>query len=389
MKVVGGALLVAGTTIGAAMLALPATVGVAGFFPSLMLFALCWSFMMYSAFLLVEVNHTIGGTANLITMARKTLGRTGEIAAWIFSLALLYALIAAYLSGGGAIIAGEFHLPKLISPLLLAALFGFLLFFGIRPVDYMNRFLMLGLGATFLFLIFTVLPHGEGAQLLRITPGYTLAAVPVVITSFGYHIIIPSLASYLDHDLRKVRFALIFGSLLTLVVYLAWTAAILGVVPAGDLIRALASGQPAVTLADSLERLLGNVWIGQLTMVCSLFAILTSILGVSIALTDCLADGLGIEKSRVGRLLLTSLTFVPPLLFAWLYPRGFIIALSYGGVFVSVLLGILPALMVWGERYWKKSATEYHTWGGRPALVVAILFFVGVICMQFFGVGSE
>lgn len=385
MRTLGGALLIAGTTIGAAMLALPVTVGIAGLFPALFLFVVCWGFMMYTAFLFVEVNHTVGGSANLITMARQTLGRWGEAVAWVFSLALLYALLSAYVSGGGAIFQEETGLSSVWGPVVMVGVFGFLLFFGIRLVDYINRFLMIGLALSFLLLVGYTLPKCDLSLLLRTTPGYSLVAIPVVITSFGYHVIIPSLAAYLDHDLKKVRFALILGSLAPLVVYVVWLVAILGVVPIGSLREALISGQPAVVLANLLETLLKNRWIGQLTTLSSLFAILTSILGVSVSLSDNLADGLRIEKSPSGRLLLSLLTFLPPLLFAWFYPRGFVLALSYGGVFVSVLLGILPALMVWGERYWKRSNTEYHTVGGRCALVITILFFVGVILVQFIG----
>lgn len=366
------------------MLALPATVGIAGLLPSLLLFLLCWSFMMYTAFLILEVNQTIGGTANLITMARRTLGRWGEVVAWILSLSLLYALTAAYLSGSGAIIEQESGLSTTWGPIPVVLLFGCLVFFGIRPVDYLNRILMVGLALSFLMMVGAVVPHVEPKLLLRSSPGYALFALPIVITSFGYHIIIPSLASYLDHDLRKIRIAMVSGSLLPLAVYLLWLVAILGVVPLGGLVEAFNSGQPAVALSESLEQLLNAPWIGRATTFCSLFAILTSVLGVSIALSDCLADGLGIEKSRPGRLLLSLMTFIPPLFFTWFYPRGFIIALSYGGLFVSLLLGIFPALMVWSERYWRLSKTDYQTVGGRGALMVTILFFLGVVGVQLF-----
>jgi tyrosine-specific transport protein len=43
---VGGTLLVAGTSIGVGMLALPVATAAGGFLPSLMIYFLCWFFML-------------------------------------------------------------------------------------------------------------------------------------------------------------------------------------------------------------------------------------------------------------------------------------------------------------------------------------------------------
>ena len=48
-RYLGGILLVAGTTIGAGMLALPVSTAFMGFYPSLLIFAICWFFMLISA----------------------------------------------------------------------------------------------------------------------------------------------------------------------------------------------------------------------------------------------------------------------------------------------------------------------------------------------------
>ena len=55
-KTLGAILLVSGTTIGAAMLALPVVTGLAGFIPTALLFILFWAFMLFTAFLILEVN---------------------------------------------------------------------------------------------------------------------------------------------------------------------------------------------------------------------------------------------------------------------------------------------------------------------------------------------
>lgn len=99
----GGVLLVSGTTIGAAMLALPVATGFAGFIPSVVLFVACWLYFTYTALLMLEVNLWFGDNVNLITMANRTIGRWGEFLSWLIFLLLLYALTTAYVAGSGSI----------------------------------------------------------------------------------------------------------------------------------------------------------------------------------------------------------------------------------------------------------------------------------------------
>ena len=56
-------------------------------------------------------------------------------------------------------------------------------------------------------------------------------------------------------------------------------------------------------------------------------------------------------------------------------------ALGYGGVFVAILHGILPALMAWRGRP-HHSTSLYQVVGGRLALVLVILFSVAVVYAQ-------
>ncbi len=103
LHLLGGILLVAGTTIGAAMLALPIVTGFAGFWPSVFLCVVFWLYMTFTALLMLEVNLWMGEHTNLVTMAKKTLGRGGKICTWIIYLFLLYSLTTAYIAGGGPI----------------------------------------------------------------------------------------------------------------------------------------------------------------------------------------------------------------------------------------------------------------------------------------------
>ena len=101
MKVLGCVLLILGTSIGAGMLALPVAMSQANLWVTLLTLLICWATMTFGALSILEVNLALPPGSNLITMAGRTLGRSGQVVMWFFYLFLLYSLLAAYLSGVG------------------------------------------------------------------------------------------------------------------------------------------------------------------------------------------------------------------------------------------------------------------------------------------------
>jgi tyrosine-specific transport protein len=389
LRLLGGILLIAGTTIGGGMLALPVSTGIAGFWPSVILFVVVWGFMAYTAFLFLETNITMEGRVNLISMARRTLGPVGEVTAWVCYLLLLYSLTAAYISGSGALLVEavsylfSVSLSNWWGPLPFVVIFGTIVYLGIRSVDYLNRLFMLGLLLTFVILVIVIAPQVQAAWIARSFPQYTIVPLTLVLTSFGFHIIIPSLVNYLERDLKAIRTCLFIGTAAPLVFYIVWQFIIVGAVPLGGLIETLETGQPGSALTQMLQRLTHNPVVGAAAGLFAFFAIVTSFLGVSLSLSDFLRDGLRIEGSRVGRTVVVILTFVPPLIFAWAYPKGFIIALTYAGLLVAILLGMLPIAMVFFDRYVRRRRHEYRVKGGPVWLVIAFAFFVLAVVVEF------
>lgn len=384
-RTIGGILLVSGTTIGAGMLALPVLTGNAGFLWSSALFVVYWLISVFTALLMLEVNLWFPGEVNLISMARRTLGMWGEVTAWVVYLLLLYSLTAAYLAGSGPLLEDalksifNYSMPGWMEPLPVLIIFGSFVYHGTRCVDYLNRFLILGVVFAYIGLLAIASPHINMELLSHRQPGLLWIAIPVIVTSFGFHIIIPSLKTYLKDDVRSLKKVILVGSAIPLIVYISWEVVILGIVPVGGstgLEQALVNGDNATR---PLTALLENPYISVFARLFAFFAIITSFLGVSLSLSDFLADGLKIKKTQMGRILVICLTFIPPLLFVWVYPRGFIMALQYAGAFVAILLGILPILMAWrGRRDYSKDAV-YQAIGGPVLFSAVIVFFVGVI----------
>lgn len=377
-RYIGGILLVAGTTIGAGMLAVPVVTSFAGFFPSAVLLILFWAYMCYTALLTLEVNLWMPNkNANMITMAEQTLGKWGRLASWLMYLFLLYALTTAYLAGCGPIIVDfiesftNVQLPKELGTLPLLLIFVYFIYKGTRSVDYLNRFLMVGLAISYLLMVSLALPHIETGNLRRFDAEALLIGASVVATSFGFHIIIPSLSTYLERDVKRLRNVIVIGSLIPLIIYLVWEMLTLGIIPLELLAKGFKNGDnSAQILADYLEHSL----LAPTARFFAFFAIVTSFLGVSLSLADFLADGFKIEKTGSGNALICMLTFGPPIIFALSNPRAFLVALDYAGTFgVVLLLGLMPALMVlFGKKFFSKEAS-YKAPGGKYLLISAIV----------------
>lgn len=392
-KTFGGILLVAGTSIGAGMLALPITTGVGGFYSAIGLFVLCFAYMLLTLFLLLEANlYEPSMEANIISMARRRLGPIGQIASWVSFLLLYYAVAAAYMSGGGSLVGELIHsgnhlniTKTQMSIVGFGAAGGLLVFFGAWLIDYVNRFLMLGLIITYLILVFFVTPHVQFANLNVGESKYLFAAVPIIALSFTSHVIVPSLRMYMKNNVSQLKKSLLYGSLVPLVFYVVWEFLILGVLPGtGEYsLTAIASRPyPVAGITQALHSYLGLSWVAGAVGSFSFFALVTSFLAVVLSLIDFLSDGLQIKKDVWGRIVLSLSALLPPLAFAIYFPRGFVLALDYAGVFVAILYGILPPLMIWKARYRENLVGEFRVGGGKPVLVLCMLGGILVILFQ-------
>lgn len=383
-KLLGCILLIVGTSIGAGMLALPIATAQLGFLGSLILLFACWFVMTAGALLILEVNLWLPQNSNLISMAKATIGPIGQIISWVTFLLLLYSLLCAYIAGGSdlfhnLLIASGVDIPSWIAALVFVAIFGFIVYLGIRVVDYVNRGLMfVKLGAYFLlvillapFISFDKLSQGDFKMITSAT------AIMVTITSFGYAAIVPSLRIYFAGDVKKLKLAIFIGSLIPLLCYIMWDAVIMGLIPIDgeqSLFAIMHANNSTSALVNTLDSIVAK---GALVFFVKLFTsicVVTSFLGVALCLVDFLADGLQMEKQGGANIFLHLLTFIPPIAIVLLFPNVFIKALAYAGVYCVVLLILLPAWMAWQGRYRRHIAHGYQVFGGKALLLGLILF---------------
>jgi len=386
-SLIGGMLLVAGSCIGAGMLALPILTGLAGFFPSLSMLLIAWAFMTFTALLLVETSGWFYGQVNLLSMVRESLGLPGRIAAWLSYLFLFYSLLVAYVAASGSIFSSileslfAIHLPGWAASVFFTGIFGWIIYLGTRPVDLVNRVLMGGLILAYLGMIGLGIIRMEPTLLLEWFPSHLLVSLPILVVSFGFHNLIPSLTAYMKGDLARVRLTILGGSSIILVVYILWSLMVLGIVPYEGILSSYNEGEEATV---ALSAVLGSSSITYFAHGFAFFAIVTSFLAQGLTLVHFLADGFKISLSLKNTRWLILAALLPPLVLALTYPHIFFKALGFaGGVCAMLLFGVLPILMSWIGRYQKKITSNYHVAGGKLSLGVAFVFALLVIICEF------
>lgn len=375
-----GALLVAGTSIGGGMLALPVLTSVTGFIPSLCIYLLCWLFMVSTGLLFLEITQWMHREANIVSMAQRTLGRPGKIAAWILYLFLFYSLNIAYIveSGKTVVELTNGQLADWMGPIVFLILFAPCIVISTALAGRINLLLMAGLILSYVCFVALGVHFINPHLLLSANWLQAPKALPIAFTSFAYQGIIPTLASYLQYDISKGRKAILIGSFIPLIAYIIWQTLIMGIVPIEGTNGLEEALQKDLNAIQAMKYFINNTYTYAIGQSFAFFALVTSFLGVTLGLRDFLADGLNIQQTIYGKMCLISLIFIPPLLIAIIYPHIFLTMLEYaGGIGCALLLGLLPIIMVWRGRYHFHLKEAQQLPGGKCALAILAAF---VIC---------
>ena len=401
-KTLGTTLLVSGTMIGAGMLAMPLTSAGIGFTFTVVLLISLWILLTYSALLFVEVYQTTESDSGIGTLSALYFGNAGRVVSTTVMFVFLYALLAAYISGGGEILMKATQRTGLLgqegviantSPEMTLKIFIgiFTVFFGsfviisTKVVDGFNRLLFFVMLVALVVVMFVMFPKAS-VQNLRAMPldnALIISAGPIFFTSYGFHGSIPSLVKYMEGDVRGLRIAIVAGSAITLVGYILWQLSTHGVLSQSEFTQILKEKPTLYGLIEACRRITGSEIIASAVQLFSALALVTSFLGVALGLFDCTEDMLrkGLHINA-GRLLLGAITFLPPVLFAYFYP-DFIAALSYAGQMFAFFAVVLPVGLVWKARR-RYPNLPYRVAGGDIALIIALVIGIVVACIPFF-----
>lgn len=387
-KLLGSILIIAGSSIGAGMLAMPISSAGVGFIGSSLLLFLLWFVTCYTALLMVKVYEFNSCTDGFDTLTRKYTNLFVNRIAGLSLMFLIYSLTAAYMTGGGTILKTNIDLVfnldinRKFAIILFSILFSTIVIIGTKSVDLITRGLFTAKVIFLIVLVILMIPLIQGINLLSmpLKQGLIIAAIPPIFTSFGFHGSIPTIVNYLGGNKKLLNRAFILGSLLPLAIYLIWQIVVLGSLDQTTFMSILRQREPLDGLIMSIRQVAKSTYIETLFSLFSAAALGTSFLGVSVGLYDYYKDLLKNKSSKVIPSLSGALTFLPPLGFALFYPEGFMKALGFAAIAGVILALVVPVIIfVRAMQFHQKKVTLFNKIAIYTTLSVSFIIIIGQI----------
>ena len=342
--------LVAGTCIGAGMIALPMTLAKLGIISSILLMFFIWLFNYYSSLVSVELNLHSERGLSLESLGKKYSGKKIEFFCNILVKLLCYSLLAAYIYGGSSIIKNLFYLnlePIYIQTILTLSLI-LLLQVNNNIISKINGYLFICF-LIFLFFLIFLLFFNVNYKNLPLYNDYEFKDIAsiifVVFTSFGYQVVFHTLRDYCGNDVKMLKNAFFYESIIPLFLYISWTFVVLSVIYNNDInfYNLIIDGNiDAGILVDKLSKILSFNNLNFIIWLISILAIFTSIIGVGLSLKDCYINVFKEKNIKKSNLIATLITYLPPYLVTVLIPNAFIKVLGYAGIILVIIAILLP-----------------------------------------------
>lgn len=357
-KIIGSSFLIAGTSIGAGMLALPLILAKFGLLYSLIIMFLVSLVVIFFSLINVELYLKSGKIGTLGAIADFYGGKIYAFIGHMCIFLLTFSLTSAYISGLGSTIGASleiFHISSNQTYLMIIVTFiiSVILLLQIKNIDIINRFLFISL--IFILLIICVrllMVSGINFDYILKTNSNILdykMAILVIFTSFGFQIILPTISQICDFNKFDIIKSIIYGSLLTFGIYSIWVystiSAIYSLAPESYneiLLGKIEIGEFLIILSK-----IANInYLAYIIKLVSILAITTSAIGIAMAQIQLIKAFF--NKNEFSKVIILELfmTIIPSSLIAIFIPNAFIKALGFAGAILIVKVIILQSILL-------------------------------------------
>ncbi len=378
-----GVVLVAGGAVGAGMFALPMVSAGAWTFWSFVGLVTVWWLTYLAAKSLVNTNLAVLETVrkptsiasvdvkepptSFNTLVKLVLGPRWAMLNNLSLMFIMMILMYAYISAGASILSANltqlgFTGPDSLLPdrawlsLLFATVIALLVWFGTALVARISVALMVIMAISFAVVIEGLVPHLQFTDLFN-NPfswsKFVWAALPVYVTAFACAGLVPSLVKHYQADVHnvkksKVLASLFWGTLLALLIYMVWLLATFGAIGRAGFEPILRAGGNTGDLMLALGKISNTESVIALQLRMTWFshcAIITSFLSIGLGLFHFVQDKFSLSNGWADRATAAAVCFLPPTIASFYYPKGFLVAIGYAGLFVAFSFFLIPALM--------------------------------------------
>lgn len=374
-----------GTAVGAGMFSLPVVSAGMWFSWSIVCLLVSWFCMYQISLMILEVNLNFKIGDSFDTMVRGTLGKGWSIINGLAFAFLLYILDYAYISGGGSIVTHTlvattgYAPPQMISGLMLALFFSFIVWLSTRAVARVITILIVSMVITFilatsdLFLMVDIAKIVSASAAENQSPfiHFLFAALPYYLTAFGFYSVVPSLVKLYGKNPEIIRKSMLAGSASSFVIYILWLIVSMGLLERAAFLPIIVEGGNVGILLARINEIVAGERLIRFLNIFANMALISSFLGVSLSLFDFISDRFDFTDSPVDRTKCALIAFLPPTFGALIFPDGFLYAIGFAGL-VLTLSGLVIVPLMLRKSHKKFAAAEYQVRGGSTLLYVII-----------------
>ena len=374
-KLLNSIFLISGTAIGAGLIALPLTSVNLG---TNILVAIIF-FMVFVAYktsmMTVDLNVANGKSASIVDLSRSISGEKAFIISMISFYTLSFSLLSVYFSGIANTLSSFFD----FNDNFIIIICGFLLFFILNlkysAFSKLNSILVVSLLVIILSAIIQI--HTKETSIMTsvyvvpqsISASEIIAFLPIIFTSFGVQNICSHIFESLNKDRGKIKIAFLIGILIPAVVYIIWNSCVFENILAGDVqfFQKLQNHQILVgKLIQFLCKSSENMYMEIFFKILSLFAIITSAVGIGLGLKKSIEESVTSSKYMA-----SAVVCGIPVALCMAVPNAFINILSFGGMIATVFVIFVPYYLL------KKRLKQRMDFGDDLCLVFGVMI---VLC---------
>lgn len=321
--------IIVGTTIGAGIFGLPYVASKSGFALTFILIIVLGVVTLILNLMYGEVTLRTKKKSNIVGYAGKYLGKYGKRIAVLINLFSLYSAILAYIIIGGIfldlLLSSYFGGNELFYSSIIFFLVSISIYFGLRFIGLIEFLMSALLLFTMLLITFRGAAFIDINNLLNYNISESFFPFGVVLFAFGALSAIPELEQVIVKKQERIKNAIIAGTAIPAVVYLLFTATVLGV----------SGNETSKEAISGLGLILGN-GIVMLVLIFGILAVITSYLVIGVNLKEIFWYDYGFSENKSWALA----CFVPFIFFVAGF-RDFITVVNIAGGVAGGLIGIL------------------------------------------------
>lgn len=274
-----------GTIVGVGFFGLPYVISKIGFFPGILYLFFLALVYLYLHLLFSEIILRTKEKRRLPGFAQKYLGNFAKKVLFFSSVVGISLTLICYIIAGGNFLSILTKLPIFLSAFILWAFFSIAIALGLKTISQIEFFMMILFSLAIFFIFFGALPKIKLENLAGFYPKNLLLPFGVILFSMAGTAGIPTIREILSGKEKKLKKAIIWGTLIPAFFYAIFAFSVVGV-----------SGK--ATSQEAIEGLVSRLGKGIIFLgaIFGIMTITTSYLSLGIYLSDILFYDFKVRK---------------------------------------------------------------------------------------------